>query len=108
VGKVYDPLWLSELAQILKNRSAKGNYEAALREWITTVDKLSNQADIPPFLPAFVYSNLGDNDQAFAWLNKAYQKRNWCVLDLKNDPIWDPIRSDPRFSELLKRVRLSS
>ena len=56
---------------------------------------------------ARIYAGLGDKDQAFAWLEKAYEERSTGLYWLKVDPIWDPLRSDPRFNDLLRRIGLS-
>jgi hypothetical protein len=55
---------------------------------------------------AFTYSSLGDKDHAFAWLDKAVEQRSWIILYLKDDDVWRPLRSDPRFTALLRRVGL--
>jgi hypothetical protein len=60
----------------------------------------------PVFVPAFTYASLGNRDRAFAWLDKAYAQRNWCIIFLKADHVWDLVRSDPRFSDLLRRVAM--
>jgi hypothetical protein len=52
------------------------------------------------------YANLVDKDQAFRWLNTAYQERNVFLLGLKTDFLLDLIRSDPRFAELVRKVGL--
>jgi eukaryotic-like serine/threonine-protein kinase len=62
--------------------------------------------DIPPQSIAIVYTGLGEKDEAFAWLNKAYDERTPFALFLKPSPYYDPLRSDPRFAELLRRVGL--
>jgi TolB-like protein len=95
-----------ELARLLHDSSAKGDYKAALGAWAQKLDKLSDREDIPAFIPAFVYSALGDRDRAYAQLQKAYYDRSWYILDLKNDVIWDPIRADPRFADLMRRMGL--
>jgi eukaryotic-like serine/threonine-protein kinase len=56
---------------------------------------------------ARIYAGLGDKEQAFAWLEKAYEERSTALYFLKVDPIWDPLRSDPRFNDLLRRIGLS-
>ncbi|MFI5109007.1 MAG: protein kinase [Terriglobales bacterium] len=56
---------------------------------------------------ARIYAGLGDKDQAFAWLEKGYEERSTPLYFLKVDPIWDPLRSDPRFNDLLRRIGLS-
>ncbi len=53
-----------------------------------------------------VYVGLGDKEQAFVWLEKAYQERSNFVAYLKVFPLLDPIRSEPRFADLVKRVGL--
>jgi hypothetical protein len=50
---------------------------------------------------------LGDKDQAFAWLEKAYQVRAGNVPFIKVEPKFDPLRSDPRFIDLLRRMGLN-
>ena len=57
---------------------------------------------------AFVnaYLGLGDNEQAFAWLERAYQEQSNILQFLKVHPFFDPIRGDPHFADLLHRVGL--
>jgi TolB-like protein len=55
---------------------------------------------------ALVYAGLRENDNAFAWLEKAFQSRDKGVTYLKIDPCLDPLRSDSRFQNLVKRVGL--
>jgi len=57
---------------------------------------------------AFVnaYLGLGDNDQAFAWMERAYQEQSNLLQFLKVFPFFDPVRGDPRFADLLHRVGL--
>ena len=49
---------------------------------------------------------LGDYDQAFAWLERAYQEQSNLLQLLKVDPFFDPVRNDPRFADLVRRVGL--
>ena len=53
---------------------------------------------------AEIYSQLGDKDKAFYWLEKAVDERTYSVMYLKFAPNFDPIRNDPRFNDLLSRV----
>ena len=55
---------------------------------------------------AQLYAELGDKDQAFMWLNTALQEHDWSLIGLKTDFALDPIRSDPRFAELVRKVGL--
>lgn len=55
-----------------------------------------------------IYANLGENDKAFDWLEKGYEARSLGngFGSPKVDPAYDPIRSDPRFTDLLRRMNL--
>jgi hypothetical protein len=49
---------------------------------------------------------LGDKDQSFRWLNTAYRERDSQLVNLKTDFLLDPLHSDPRFAELVRKVGL--
>ena len=53
---------------------------------------------------ALLYARLGDEDQAFSWLERAYAVRTFELLFLKVGPEWDTLRADPRFGDLLHRI----
>jgi tetratricopeptide (TPR) repeat protein len=55
---------------------------------------------------ALVYAGLGETDLAFTWLERALEKRGEALLSSKTDPKLDPLRGDPRFAELLKKIGL--
>jgi TolB-like protein/Tfp pilus assembly protein PilF len=80
-----------------------GEHSAALRiiEELTAVSKHSL---VPALLFALIYAALDDQDQAFSWLEKAYEERFYRLAYLKVDALWDPLRSDSRFADLLRRV----
>jgi hypothetical protein len=50
---------------------------------------------------------FGENDHAFDWLEKAYEERDGIIYWLKSVPVFDPLRSDPRFDALARRLELS-
>ncbi|HYJ90381.1 MAG TPA: hypothetical protein VEV84_03665 [Pyrinomonadaceae bacterium] len=55
---------------------------------------------------AVTYAALGDKDAAFAELEKAYQNHDWFLQRIKVDPFMDPLRDDPRFDAIVKRLNL--
>lgn len=55
---------------------------------------------------AITYAAIGDKDAAFAELEKAYQNHDWFLQRIKVDPFMDPLRDDPRFADLVKRIGL--
>jgi hypothetical protein len=57
---------------------------------------------------ALAYLRLGDHDRALAWLEKLYEQRAPWIRTLKVEPLWDPLRADPRFQSLMRRANLRS
>ena len=76
-------------------------------EMQAVVDEMNEQAGrryVSPYNMSRVYAASRDTELAFAWLEKAYDERNPDLIELKAEPVFDSIRSDPRFSDLLHRV----
>jgi len=67
---------------------------------------MSQKEYVPADSIAHVYVGLGETDQAFAWLERAYGERSFGMAWLKVEPSWDSLRSDPRFTDLMRRVGL--
>jgi serine/threonine-protein kinase len=55
---------------------------------------------------AYVYAELGNKDKAFAWLEKGYNEQNSNLGYLKIEPVWDNLRSDSRYTAMLKKIGL--
>lgn len=68
--------------------------------------ELSKQRYVPPFGASLIHIGLGDRDQAFESPEKAYEERSAWLIWIKADPLFDSIRSDPRFADLLRRMGL--
>ena len=77
-----------------------GNYDAA-RRVLAEMENLSKKSYIPPYEFALIYLGLKDNENTVFWLRKAAEEKFATTLYIAVDPIYDPIRSDPRFSELV-------
>jgi tetratricopeptide (TPR) repeat protein len=76
-------------------------------EALKILEELKQQSKrkyISPGTMAYVCGALGEKDEAFALLDKAYDERDNLVVVLKVEPMYDPLRSDPRFANLLRRV----
>jgi len=69
--------------------------------------KQSKQSYVSPYGIAMIYVGLGEKDEAFTWLRKAYQERTWDLVYLKVDPKLDSLRTDPRLTDLLRQLNLS-
>lgn len=68
--------------------------------------KKSRTRYVTPLFIAGTYLTLGDKDRAIEWLEKAYKERSPVLFTIKVDPNWDPLRSDTRFQNLLRRMDL--
>lgn len=66
----------------------------------------ARQAYISPAYLAFVHAGLGDRDAAFAAINAALDDRSPLMASVNADPLFDPVRDDPRFAGVLRRLRL--
>jgi tetratricopeptide (TPR) repeat protein len=79
-------------------------------EAVKLLDELREQAkqrSISAYYIALIYAGLGEKDQAFVWLEKAYQENADGIIFLKVEPGFDGLRSDPGFHDLLRRMRLA-
>ena len=77
--------------------------------WRWVLDYMTEQAKRQYVLPirfARLHARLGETDKAFDWLEKAYQERDGQLIWLKVSHNWDPLRDDPRFTDLLRRMNL--
>jgi tetratricopeptide (TPR) repeat protein len=101
----------NESAMILERTSAASGFNAAVRAlWQKKLERLNEKANRGEYVPAMnyalAYTRLADKEQSLAWLTKAEQERNAMIFDIKLDPIYDPLRDDPRFQDLMRRVGL--
>ena len=70
------------------------------------MEELSSRSYVDFYQLATIYAGLGDQDETFRLLEKGYQQRSAGMRYLAIDPFWDNIRSDPRYTDLLRRVGL--
>ena len=97
-----DPIALRGYASGLAGRRAEA--EKALAQ----IAALSKRRYVSAFPIAWVYVGLGNKDRTFEWLEKAYEERASRLVYLKAEPAFDPLRSDPRFVDLLRRMKFPS
>ena len=63
---------------------------------------------VQPYMMAIVSVGLGDKDSTFAWIRKGIDERSEETAYIKVDPIMDPLRSDPRYRDILRRIGFAS
>lgn len=96
-----------ELANDLRRGYSAHGFAGAIREWVVGLEKVAARGEaVYPEEPAYLYAIIGDKDHAFAWLEKGFQQKTHGMPFLKEDPTWDDLRSDPRFTNLEHRVGL--
>ena len=99
-------LGYEDQARILQDGYAKGDYKGAIRAWLKVYVATSKSHHMPKYFAAWLYANLGNREEAFALLEEAYKEHDGVMIQLKANPVFAPIRSDPRFKELVRRVGL--
>jgi serine/threonine protein kinase/tetratricopeptide (TPR) repeat protein len=100
-----------EQASSLERAYAASGFETAVRALARgRLEKLNERTKRGEYVPAFEYVNAyarsGEKEQAFAWLGKAVQERNQFSLEVRVNPLYDKLRDDPRFQDLMSRVGL--
>ena len=121
LGQVYEQLGEADLAlEALANaaRLSRGNSKPIsfrghvlaklrrmdeARDVLRTLEAVSRERYVPPYMMALVHAGLGEREAVFQWLNRAYDARDVHLIFLPVDPKWDPYRADPRFEALLAR-----
>ncbi|MCU1252184.1 MAG: transcriptional regulator, CadC [Edaphobacter sp.] len=108
---------LAELQSAVKLSGDDPYYEAALgqayavsgkriesRRILRHLREEANSRYVPPYAVAQVYAGLGEKDEAFSWLARAYQDRSTSLVYLKIDRSFENLRSDPRYSTFAHRL----
>lgn len=91
----------------LGNAYARAGQVAAARRTISKLQEHVLENGVGRYEIALVYTGLGEKEEAFKWLEEAYKAHDVGFVYLKIDPCLDPLRSDPRFNDLLRRVGLA-
>jgi len=95
-----------DLAESVQAEFRQSGYQAALRLWFDAEEGRAAREYVSPLRIALLAIRLGDRDKAFYWLDKAVEDRNAGLVYLNVDPKYSPLRSDPRFVRLIRRVGL--
>ena len=93
----------SALALLGYSYARSGGRNQALRI-IEELKADSKQRFVSAYFFALVYAGLEDRDQAFLWLEKAYEERFFRLAYFKQESLWGPLRSDPRFADIVRRI----
>jgi TolB-like protein/predicted Ser/Thr protein kinase len=105
-GQLFGARNESDFASAMEQGFRSAGWKGALAEGIEARQAQRKTGYSSAYEIATMYADLGDKDQAFRWLNTAYQERDRLLPGLKADFSLDPLRSDPRFAELVRKVGL--
>jgi hypothetical protein len=96
------PLMLGWLGMAL----ARSGQDAEAETLVDRLSIISEVAYVPPSSFAWIQLGLGDFDDAFAWMDRAIDARDPMMVPIQSYPFLDPLRNDPRFHALLRKMNL--
>lgn len=95
-----DPKRVAQLTEAIARSGAQGYWRRTLENY-----KESSKSNyVPSVLVAGACVRVGDKESAFQWLEKGFDERDDLMINLKVEPVFDAIRSDPRYQDLVRRV----
>jgi tetratricopeptide (TPR) repeat protein len=95
------------LALMAHEYAVSGDAQAA-RKIEAQLEQMRSQRYVAALYIALIWTGLGDRDRAFQWLDQAYDEDCEYLVYLSTEPAADPLRSDPRFAQLLQKLGLNS
>ncbi len=91
---------------LLGHAYAASGKTAEARQVLNDLQQLKDQRYVSPYTVAAIYAGLGDQEQAFKWLQTAVEERDIWLMNLKVDPVFAKLRSQRQFTDILARIRL--
>ena len=98
--------WPPEEARSLRTAYGAAGQTGYWRQRLALTQRRADREFVPATEIALCYAQLGERDTAFEWLDRAARNREYQLLWLKVLALWDPLRADPRFGVLLRRIGL--
>ena len=99
----FEPIGLAGLGHAYAVSGKTAEAHKVLRE----LNQLRNRRYVSAYFIAAIYAGLGEKEQTWAWLEKAYEERaSWLSDQFKVDARFDSLRSDPRYQDFLRRMGL--
>jgi TolB-like protein/DNA-binding winged helix-turn-helix (wHTH) protein/Tfp pilus assembly protein PilF len=102
--RIEDTPWNWQVLAYVYGRSGQ---QPQAQHALEMLEQLNRRQRVDPAALLVAHIGMGDKGQALFWLEKAYAQHSNVITTLKVDPIYDPLRSDPRFQDLLHRVGLA-
>src|SRR6266446_2721251 len=97
-----------ELAASIAEDFSKYGYKGVQQSWLDGLAEISKHGYVSPFSVAEGYMRLGQREKALEWLEKAYEEHDSGLVSIGVEPMFDSIRSEPRFKEIVRRMKLAT
>ena len=95
-----------ELAASIAEDFAKLGYEGVQQSWLDGLTEISKHGYVSSYSIAEGYMRLGRKEKALEWLEKAYQEHDSGLVSIAVEPMFDPLRTNPRFADIVRRMKL--
>jgi serine/threonine-protein kinase len=95
-----------ELAASIEEDFNRSGYKGVLQSWLDGLTELSKHSYVSSYSIAESYMRVGEKQKAFEWLDKAYEEHDSGLVSIAVEPTFEPIRTDPRFKDIVKRMKL--
>jgi eukaryotic-like serine/threonine-protein kinase len=97
-----------ELAASIEEDFSKSGYKGVLQSWLDGLTEISKYGYVSSYSIAEAYTRMGEKEKTFVWLEKAYEEHDSRLVSVSVEPLFASIRSDRRFNDLLRRMKLSN
>ena len=96
----------SELAASVEEDFSKSGYRGVLQSWVAGLTEVSKHGHVPSYSIGEAYMRIGEKGKAIEWLQQAYDEHDTELVSLGVEPVFNPVRGDARFREILTRMKL--
>src|SRR6266403_1190224 len=96
-----------ELAASIAEDFSKLGYKGVQQSWLDGLTEISKHGYVSSYSIAEGYMRLGQKEKALEWLEKAYQEHDSGLVSIAVEPMFDPMRTNPRFVDIVRRMKLS-
>ncbi|HKV61738.1 MAG TPA: protein kinase [Candidatus Acidoferrum sp.] len=97
----------SELAASVEEDFSRAGYRGVLESWVDGLTEVSKHGHVSSYSIGEAYMRMGEKEKAIKWLQEAYDEHDTELVSLGVEPVFNPLRSDARFREILGRIKLT-
>jgi tetratricopeptide (TPR) repeat protein len=97
-----------ELAASIAEDFSRYGYKGVQQSWLDGLTEISKHGYVSPFSIAEGYMRLGQKEKSFEWLERAYEEHDSGLVSIAVEPMFDPVRAEPRFKDIVRRMKLST